>query len=572
VVTGFQNEIYLLQSALGDLTTESPDTELMDILTKVIENREALMEYYASIRMDVNSVDEAIENRSPLMSATDLARLTNDAKRWKSQLNPIFGRLEGVGAKLTEIQDQIDGGDNVGAATSMVVWMRQYLAITQEIVLLQARTRLQNVYLKDPIRLDVDCALKIAYANRLDYKNARSSLVDTWRLIEFNANRLKSDLTITASSGFGTVKDNIASFDIQNGNTRLGVQFDAPLTRLLERNNYRSALIEYQGSRRSFVAATDGINSTMRRYLRSLNELELNLEIQRRAVDIAIRRVEVTEAKLQEPPNPDDPNRFGPTDVQNLSSALADLRNTQNNLMSVWLNYYSTRMLLVRDLGVMELDPNGRWVDLPLNVEECLDDEDLAQIPPEIPEDWVEDAFEEEVFPNDLQPENPKSTRTIDYFDSASSGSAEFNSDEQHRTATGKIETAKRNTNHGQTEIRINHPKNRRVKEETMTSPRTKLSTSSPYVPFEKRNRTDNRKTELSFADPPETIDIDSEVVPVQHRSNRRSARIPAMATTSESEPLIEENLRADTSKDQPNAAQRLRWAHLLKSPTNTQR
>ena len=34
--------------------------------------------------------------------------------------------------------------------------------------------------------------------------------------------------------------------------------------------------------------------------------------------------------------------------------------------MSAWLNHYETRMMLYRDLGIMELDDEGMWIDRPL--------------------------------------------------------------------------------------------------------------------------------------------------------------------------------------------------------------
>ena len=40
---------------------------------------------------------------------------------------------------------------------------------------------------------------------------------------------------------------------------------------------------------------------------------------------------------------------FGVTGF-NLLTALSDLRSAQDNFMSVWLNYYASRMALVRDI------------------------------------------------------------------------------------------------------------------------------------------------------------------------------------------------------------------------------
>ena len=62
--------------------------------------------------------------------------------------------------------------------------------------------------------------------------NARASVVDSWRLIQFNANDLESDLNLVFSGDIGNVGDN--PFDLRgtNGRLRVGLQFDAPLTRL----------------------------------------------------------------------------------------------------------------------------------------------------------------------------------------------------------------------------------------------------------------------------------------------------------------------------------------------------
>jgi hypothetical protein len=58
--------------------------------------------------------------------------------------------------------------------------------------------------------------------------------------------------------------------------------------------------------------------------------------------------------------------------------------------MSVWLNYYEAHMQLTRDLGVMQLDADGLWVQQPLeNFERCWPDDDL--LPPEIPAQWFKD-------------------------------------------------------------------------------------------------------------------------------------------------------------------------------------
>ncbi len=149
-----------------------------------------------------------------------------------------------------------------------------------------------------------------------------------------------------------------------------GLRFDPPFTRLLERNNYRQALINYQQDRRTLIQFEDSVNQTLRQDLRFLRQFKENLEIQRRAVAIAVRRVDKTLEDLNEPPPPILPGepavQLGPTAAFNLLTAISDLRNAQNNFLGVWLNFYSERVQFHRDLGVMQVDEEGMWIDLPI--------------------------------------------------------------------------------------------------------------------------------------------------------------------------------------------------------------
>src|SRR5262249_11662509 len=162
-------------------------------------------------------------------------------------------------------------------------------------------------------------------------------------------------LDLTFEGDVNTVGNNPLDFSGRDGSLRVGVRFDAPFARRLQRNDYRSALIFYQQQRRALYQFVDGINLSLRALLRTLAPLEANMEIQRRAVTIAVRRVDKTREDLNKPPAPVEPGMpveaLGPTVGQNLIFALNDLTSAQNNLMSVVLNYYEGRMLLYRSLG-----------------------------------------------------------------------------------------------------------------------------------------------------------------------------------------------------------------------------
>jgi hypothetical protein len=239
-----------------------------------------------------------------------------------------------------------------------------------ELSLLQARARLDAITF-DPVDLTPEEGFCIASRNRRDWMNARASLVDSWRLIHFNANDLQSDLDLVFQGDIGNVSDNPFDLRATNGRLRVGLQFDAPLTRLAERNVYRQSLIEYQQARRSYYQFRDGVQRQVRATLRQLRLDDLNFELRRAAVHVAITQVDLARLRLSEPARPvaattpgtptqpGGQSQFGDTVARDLVNALIDLLNVQNDFLSVWVDHDVQRLQLDFDLGVMEIDERG---------------------------------------------------------------------------------------------------------------------------------------------------------------------------------------------------------------------
>ncbi|MCH5373272.1 MAG: TolC family protein, partial [Planctomycetes bacterium] len=138
-------------------------------------------------------------------------------------------------------------------------------------------------------------------------------------------------------------------------------EFDSPLTRLSERNTYRQALIEYQQARRSYYQYEDAIYRSLRDTLRTMQLNQQNFEIRREAVRAADLQIELNEdiRKLQESSR----QPSGPTAARDAVSALSDLLQAQNDFLSVWVTYELLRLSLDLDLGTMQLDSEGMWID-----------------------------------------------------------------------------------------------------------------------------------------------------------------------------------------------------------------
>jgi outer membrane protein TolC len=226
----------------------------------------------------------------------------------------------------------------------------------------QTATRLERATLA-PVDLGEEQALEIARGNRLDWMNARANLVDAWRKIGFAANPLMSGLDLTLDGNMGTVRNGVANLDARTGLMRAGLRFDTPLNRLAERNDYREALLTYQRARRDYQLFEDRVTQSLRNTLRILKLSELNFELRRSAVQVAISQVDLARLRLAEPPRPGVQATIGATTARDLVSALNDLLEAQNDFLSLQVGYTVLRLVLDFELGTMQLDREGLWLD-----------------------------------------------------------------------------------------------------------------------------------------------------------------------------------------------------------------
>ncbi|EAQ79032.1 hypothetical protein [Blastopirellula marina] len=229
--------------------------------------------------------------------------------------------------------------------------------------LVQARARTESITLTD-VEISSDEALDIARENRRDWMNAQAALVDSWRQIGFFANDLEADLDVVFSGDIGNLGKNGVKFNSDNGRLRVGLQWDAPVTRLLERNNYRESQIAYERTRRQYYEFRDLVSRGLRDTIRTIDVNKINFELRRAAVQVAISQVERTQLRLQEPSKPNqDQQKFDSSTARDLINALDSLVSAQNDFLGVAVNYEILRRSLDLDMGTMQLDDRGIWID-----------------------------------------------------------------------------------------------------------------------------------------------------------------------------------------------------------------
>ncbi|MEC7720261.1 MAG: TolC family protein [Planctomycetota bacterium] len=395
-------ELQAAIKAQKDRVSQFPDDASLEQVLVLLESMRPLFERSAlqldAARLDIQRMDQNLLERQPKMSQEEIQELDDVRTRMTKNILDIDQKFMAAGNELGMLIQNVNDANRVKTVRSAVAWTSNLLRLIEQLVLVQARARLEAI---DVDKLEVPPALayRVALENRLDFMNGRAALVDQWRRIQIQANTLQSAVNITGSTDVRTASNNPVDFRAATANARLGLEFDAPLTRLLERNNYRQSLIQYQQSRRRLIQSRDGLNLGVRALLRNIELLQKNLEIRRRSVAIAIRQVDLTRASLYAPVRPPAPGQravpFGPTAARDLIRALSALRDSQNSLLATYLDYYSAKLTLARELGIMQLDDDGRWINqsfevLPLPDAEGTDGSSDETLPPPVPEEMLE--------------------------------------------------------------------------------------------------------------------------------------------------------------------------------------
>jgi hypothetical protein len=218
-----------------------------------------------------------------------------------------------------------------------------------------------------PLEESYTRASQAALANRWDLMNARGQLVDSWRQIAVTANALLGTLNVQyhLDSATPTGQNVPFGFSTSRSTQRVGLTWDLPLVRRLERNNYRVALIRFQSQRRSLMATEDQILTDIRSEIRQLRVFAENYAIQQEQVALAYTQVESSLENFNQPAIPGAASAAGDAAAltNQLLQAQSSLNRAQSQLYSVWIGYINLRMQIYRDLELLPLDARGVWID-----------------------------------------------------------------------------------------------------------------------------------------------------------------------------------------------------------------
>jgi outer membrane protein TolC len=197
-------------------------------------------------------------------------------------------------------------------------------------------------------------AMEMALTRRLDLANTRDELEDSARKLELAAEGLGVQLNLFADTGAGIrsePQNRVANLQFHEATYRLGFETDLPFDRKAERNAYREAVITAERRKRAYDEETDNVKLDVRQAYRDLTETAESYQIQKLGVELARRRVEEQKLLLQ----------YGRGTIRLLLETEDDLVSAQNQLTGALVNHTVAKMTFFRDVGILQVKPDGMW-------------------------------------------------------------------------------------------------------------------------------------------------------------------------------------------------------------------
>lgn len=372
-ITALQQHLASAQR-LADAMIQDDRALLKSDLEKLGDVRQERLGYLAAIRkqLKAGTIDAGVELRlfddASIPERDELNKLLTNENGLMAAVKEIADRLKATSETLDEFSEsekvasESDRDRLTKTLQSAPEQLGDLANVLLDMSLLQAKVRSNSIEVTD-VQLDPRTATEIARYFRRDWMNARASLVDQWRQIEFVADQLEGNVDLVFAGDIGNETDNPFRLNYENGELQAGLRFDAPIVRLAERNDYREAIINYEQDRRRMYQFEDEVKRNLRQTLRTIEQDKILFELNRRSVQVNIEQVELNRFALDEPVRPGEGGGFGATTARDLTQALTGLNSALNDIVETWVEYESLRLNLDFDLGTMQLDEGFRWVD-----------------------------------------------------------------------------------------------------------------------------------------------------------------------------------------------------------------
>lgn len=324
-------------SGLTPLQVDQAESQVQSARATLISNQLAYRNNLDQMKVQLGLPPD-IPMTLDLTLLSDFRDAYDAINRWQANPRRKLAELESLVEKVPDLQEiEID---NRGVISSMYDNEGYYTQENLEDLLLAAE--------------------RIALENRLDLMNSRAQLYDAWRQLRVTANALKGVLNVTLTNQYltPTPTTNPFGFIDQAKQFSLVLNTELPLVRISQRNNFRTAWINFQRQRRTLMQAEDQIKYGIRTEVRQLQVLYATYKIQKQVFVLVLRQKDQAQEQIVAPPPVGAAVNSASAAAQtiNLISFQSSIFSSQGNLIANWINYQLYRLQLFRDLGTMPYD------------------------------------------------------------------------------------------------------------------------------------------------------------------------------------------------------------------------
>jgi len=343
-------------------------------LRQVVEQLQAFFQdvhaVFERLRVEFSQMDRAVSKRLKQLTSDEALGLRQTVAAEHQRYDELLQRFSKLQAQMELLVRADDFGElppeEQAQRVMQISEVREtVLTIVREIRTLQIAVRVHAITIR-PVDMTVKDAVALAIDNRLDLMNQRAFVMDSRRHMEVAANRLQAVMDVVAEGSVNTPSETTNSkpfnFRADQSEFRAGVRFKTPLDRRRERNDFRTAQISFQRAHRNYMSGEDQVKLDVRRQFRELEKESQTFEIGRRALLVAARELDQAVEFSERPAAAgQSPSAQG----LNISRALENVVDAQDEVVDSWVDYESARLSLYRDMGIMQIDPSGVWSNDP---------------------------------------------------------------------------------------------------------------------------------------------------------------------------------------------------------------
>lgn len=204
------------------------------------------------------------------------------------------------------------------------------------------------------VEISLSAAVEAALHNRLDLLTARDRVEDSERNVRIQVNQFLPALDLTGTYGRSAADAGSPSdLDFDASAWTIGLSLTLPLERTSERNAIRAAMIDLDRTKRSLTLSEDNVILEVRNSLRRLRRAETTLEIREREIEAARKEAEAAQIRFE----------AGEMDNRNVTDAQNAVLRAENAYIGDLVEYEVARIQLMRDVGILFIDENGKWVE-----------------------------------------------------------------------------------------------------------------------------------------------------------------------------------------------------------------